>query len=270
MFNNDSQNNHKIEEKIMTEIKSGRVKLRSKYIFLAERLGLGSAIGLSIILAILFFNLTFFYLKATDNLQFLSFGRSGLYVFLESFPYLFVAVFIICLMAAGYFLTKSDFSYKKPLSYWGVGLVFFVMFAGSLLAFTDLSEKIEQEAYSTRPTGYLLRPFFEQNFRMRGHGVAGIITQAGDNYLMVQAPHGEQKINISEVDLKNLPTLISGQFVVVVGERRQADFWARDIRVVNEATLPMTRRGIIRRFGPRPFNAPMMPHFSPPGFEPLK
>ena len=65
-----------LEDKVMSEIKSGRVKLRSKYIFLAEKLGVGSVLVFTILLAVLF--LTFSSSQKQDI--FLLFFL-GLYIF---------------------------------------------------------------------------------------------------------------------------------------------------------------------------------------------
>jgi len=61
---------NELEKNVMDKIKTGRVKLRSRYVFLAEKLGLGSALALSFMLAALFFSLFLSYLKASDNLVF--------------------------------------------------------------------------------------------------------------------------------------------------------------------------------------------------------
>jgi hypothetical protein len=42
-------NDEKLENSIMGKIKSGQVKLKSKYVFLAEKLGLGTAFTLSVL-----------------------------------------------------------------------------------------------------------------------------------------------------------------------------------------------------------------------------
>jgi hypothetical protein len=97
----------KLENSIMGKIKSGQVKLKSKYIFWAEKLGLGTAFALTVILSILFFNLILFYLKETDNLKYLSFGKFGIFAFLESFPYLLVVVFIVLIVLAGCFIQEA-------------------------------------------------------------------------------------------------------------------------------------------------------------------
>ena len=64
-----------LETKIMKKIKDDKISFRSKYVFLAQKLGLGGGFALSLVLAILFLNLAFFTMKASGTLEFLSFGR---------------------------------------------------------------------------------------------------------------------------------------------------------------------------------------------------
>ncbi|GAI87207.1 unnamed protein product, partial [marine sediment metagenome] len=46
-----------LEAKVMKKIKDGKINFRSRYIFLAKKLGLGGGLTLSLILAALFLNL---------------------------------------------------------------------------------------------------------------------------------------------------------------------------------------------------------------------
>ena len=47
-------NMENLKKKIMGEIESGRVTVRSRYLFMAEKLGLGSAMVLTVVLGSLF------------------------------------------------------------------------------------------------------------------------------------------------------------------------------------------------------------------------
>jgi len=76
-----------LETKIMKKIKDEKINFRSKYVFLARKLGFGGGLALSLLLAILFLNLAFFTMKISGSLEFLSFGMIGILAFLESFPY---------------------------------------------------------------------------------------------------------------------------------------------------------------------------------------
>ncbi len=238
----------KLEDKIMSKIKNGQVKTRSKYFFLAEKFGLGSVFTLSIVLAALFFNLIFFYLKTTDNLKYLSFGSDGIYAFLESFPYLLVIAFILLIFLADYLLAKADFSYKKPFRYFVASLIMFVVAIGGVLACTEISEKIEEQAFSDLSPGHIFKPFLRRGIEARNSGVAGKISEIGENYLIIETPIRAQNVDTGNLEALNGQQFMIEQFIMVIGERKGDVFVARRIRIVDEEKMPMIKRGIQRRF----------------------
>jgi len=244
------ENNHQIEKRVMEKINSGRLKLRSKYIFLAEKLGLGSAFILSLLLAVLFFSLFLFYLKASDNLVYLTFGSRGLFAWLESFPYLMAITLTIFIIIASWIIKKSDLAFKKPFSYFIIGLLAFIMLAGTILAFTNISERIEQESLSSRPAGRFIRPFFEFGLPDRSRGLAGRIIEAGENYLIIQTPQASKKIDLSQLTTPLEQPLLPGMFVVILGQRQQNFFIAERIHLISENEMPIIRHGVRGRFGP--------------------
>ncbi|KKU25722.1 MAG: hypothetical protein UX39_C0021G0004 [Candidatus Magasanikbacteria bacterium GW2011_GWA2_46_17] len=248
--------NNELEKKVMSEITSGRIKLRSKYIFFAEKLGLGSAFVLSVLLAVLFFNLALFYLKASDNLSYLSFGSRGVLAFLGSFPYLLIVSMVVFIFLAGLLLKRSDVSYKKPFGYLALGLVGFIMLSGSVMAFSGIPERIERESYSQRPSGRIFRPFMRHGLGERRRGVAGRVVETGDGYINIQTPRSVVKVVLSA--LQNQPSEMpaTGKFVTAIGEKKGDVFMALNIRVMNERDLPMIRRGVHRRFGEVRFRRP--------------
>ena len=234
-------NDEKLENSIMGKIKSGQVKLKSKYVFLAEKLGLGTAFTLSVLLSILFFNLILFYLKETDNLKYLSFGKFGIFAFLESFPYLLVIVFIILIVLSGYLLTRSDVSYKKPFGCLAIGMIAIIMVLGGVLTYTNLGQNFEREA---RRGNESVRVFFKPLIDDRNNGVAGIVFEQGEDYLILQTPQG-----LRRVDTKDVSNIKKDQFVIAVGSGDKSSFKATRIRVVNKEDMPSVRRGIDFKFG---------------------
>lgn len=238
-----------IESKVMDEITSGRVKLRSRYIFLAEKLGLGSALALTILLAVLFFNLVLYYLKASDNIGYLSFGSNGLFAFLESFPYLLVVVFVFLILVAGYIFKKTNIAYKKPFGYMAIGLVLSVLLVGVVLTYTGIAEKIEEESYRGRPAGFLFRPFLKHGFDQRKFGVAGRVIELNKKNIVLQTPGGLIKIEtLSGEDLWK--KIAVNNFIIAIGEKREDVFVVQKLRVIDEDDLPMIKHGVRRRFGP--------------------
>lgn len=233
----------KLENSIMGKIKSGQVKLKSKYIFLAEKLGLGTAFALSVLLSILFFNLIFFYLKETDNLKYLSFGKFGIFAFLESFPYLLVVVFILLIILSGYLLTRSDVSYKKPFGYLAVGMVVLIMIFGGFLTYTNLGQNMEKQA---RMGNEPVRTFFKPLTDVRNNGIAGIVFEEGDGYLIIQTPQGLRRIETKNVE--NIPEIEKGQFIITVGNGGEFNFTATKIKIANKEDMPAINRGIDFKF----------------------
>ena len=241
----------KLENSIMGKIKAGQVKLRSKYVFLAEKLGLGTAFALSVILAVLFFSLILFYMKETDNLKYLSFGKFGVFAFLESFPYLLVVSFILLIVLSGYLMTKSDESYKKPFGYLAIGLVAVIVVFGGILTYTNIAQSIETEARkNSQPLGMFFNPFMRNGTEVRNRGVAGMVFEAGGNYLVLETPNGLRRVDLVSIDSSKLPQLKKGDFVIGVGSNRGEDFIAQDIRIIDKNDIPGVGRGIDYKFQP--------------------
>ncbi|MFA6547869.1 MAG: hypothetical protein WCT11_02910 [Candidatus Magasanikbacteria bacterium] len=240
---------NQIEKKVMAEIKSGRVQLRSKYIFLAEKLGLRSALVLTVLLAVLFFNLVLFYLKASDNLAYLSFGNSGVFAFLESFPYLLVVSLIVLGLLAGFIIKKIDFNYKKPFGYLAVGLVGFIIVGGIILAYTNVAENIEKDTFESRPGGFLFKPFLAHGLEARNRGIVGRIVEFGDGYITIQTPQALEKIILTDNSVLPPQPISPGMFVMAIGVRNGKDFTVSKLQIINPEEMPMIQRGVHRRFG---------------------
>lgn len=233
----------------MADINSGKVKLRSKYIFLAEKFGLGSAIILTILLAVLFFNLVLFYLRESDNLGYLSFGSRGLFAFLESFPYLLIVGLILLVLLAGFIMKKSGMNYKKPFGYLALALTIFIVLAGMVLAYTNIAQRIERESRGSHTVGRFFKPFFGQGSGERQLGIAGRIVEIAGLNIVIQTPRDTQLIDLS-LDTKDSPDdLEVGMFIMAVGVRTPEIFKAERIRVVDLSEMPMVQRGVHERFG---------------------
>jgi len=245
-----------LEQKIMSQIKTGKIKLRSKYIFLAEKLGLNSALVLTVILAVLFFSLVLFYIRATDNLEYLSFGKDGLLAFLESFPYLLVVSFILFLFLAGFIITKTNWSYKKPFKYFAVSLIVFVLIVGTVVAWTDISERIEEQAFGNHALGKFFRPFINRGIESRNRGMTGKIYEIDSDYLILETPRGFEKISLLKLlcpdkSINCQDQFEIGQFIIAIGKREDNIFIADKIQIASEERFPpMIRRGIHRQFSP--------------------
>ncbi|MFA5211170.1 MAG: hypothetical protein WC414_01530 [Patescibacteria group bacterium] len=238
-----SEEKRNLEKEIMEKIKSGKVSLRSKYIFLAEKLGFSSILIFSVILSILFLSLVLFYFKSTDNLIYLSFGSRGLFAFLESFPFLLVSCFIALIFLAGYLISKTEFAYKKSFGFITIIFVLNIFLFGALLAFTSMNHKLEYHFFNPNSDlGKKFKPFSQNIDNMRDHSIAGMILYVNYPEAIIQLPMFENEVivNLSACKKK---TLEKGDFVVFVGEKTgEYSFQAIDYRVVDDNELEMNRK----------------------------
>jgi len=97
-----------VKEKVMQAIKSKKVKMRSHLVFMAEKLGLESALAGAIIFGSLLVSILFYFLKKTGVLKFLSLGTPGLKIFLLTLPYDYIALFIFFVILAIYFANQIE------------------------------------------------------------------------------------------------------------------------------------------------------------------
>jgi hypothetical protein len=245
------ENTH-LEEKIMEKIKAGQVKLKSRYIFLAEKLGLGSAFILSVILAVLFFSLWLFYLQTSDNLIYLSFGSRGMLAWLESFPYLLVISFTIFVILSALLFRKSEVAYKKPFIYFLLILLGFIIVAGGVLAATDMINRFEKQEFG----GRMLRPLVGSGCACGNYGIAGRIIEVKGDWLALQTPEEIKKVSLANFDLTIKSNLGEGLFIVASGKDQDGYFLAKMIKIITNDEGEMTRHSVGKRFG-QDFHRPL-------------
>ncbi len=108
-------NSNKMEEKkqgvkddVMQAIRSKKIKMRSHLTFMAQKLGLESALAGAIIFGSLLVSVIFYFLKKTGALKFLSLGIPGLKIFLLTLPYDYIALFIFFVILAIYFANQIE------------------------------------------------------------------------------------------------------------------------------------------------------------------
>lgn len=238
-----------VEKEVMAKISSGQVKLRSKHIFLAERIGFGSVFILSILLAILFFNMLLFYLRASDNIKYLSFGSFGMFAYLETFPYQIVITLICFVFLAAFLLKKIEFAYKRSLGLFSLGLVAFISVAGVILTLTTINEIIERATFAENSHVLFFRPLLRGGLENRQSGVAGRIIYVEPQDITIQTPRDQRQVDIRKINQETKDLLVPGLFVLCVGNQKRDIFEASALKIMDPDEMPMIKRGIHRRFG---------------------
>jgi len=240
--------NNNLKRNVLKQIKAGKVKLRSRYVFLAEKIALGSTFVLSVLLATLSFSLALFYLKSTDSLVYLSFGRGGLYAFLESFPYWLIITFVFLVAFLGFILRKTDFSYKKSFGVLVLSILVFVVFNGTVIAYSNVSEKIDRKINNGDVVGSIFRPFINKPFKIKNNGIVGRVVEIKEDKMRLEMPYGSEDVLLSSCI--NCDTKINeGDFIVGIGKRTSKGFVVLEARVINPDRMPILRKRTNSRFG---------------------
>lgn len=215
-----------LEAKVMKRIKDEKISFRSKYIFLAKKLGLGGGLILSLVLAILFFNLTFFTMKVSGNLEFLSFGRMGILAFLESFPYHWILIGLAFFLVSSTILSRYDISYKKPFKVILPVLIVLILIAGIVLAISGLNEVIEEKVVRNRTP--ILCFLYRRMEALCKNGLVGEITEIRSSGLLIETGEGRRVfVELTEDTLlpeRSDPKI--GERICVVGKWDKENFRA--------------------------------------------
>lgn len=238
------------EENIMNQIRSGKVKLRSRYLFLVEKVGTVGGFIFSLFFSIFLINLVLYYLKATGSLEYLSFGSSGVLAFLESFPSILLILGIIFTFATGYFMAKNDISYKQPFVYMVFGLIVLIIFSSSVLASTGFNEKLEEVSQAENAASSVLRPFFNREIDSRDFGIIGriikiekesiVLRTINDTVLLV--PDKVKKNAVEDFSKLNAEY---GDFVTAVGKMIEGEFKVLNIKKIDKNKIPLIRNRLL-------------------------
>lgn len=224
-------NMNNLEKKIMGEIASGRVTVRSRYLFIAEKLGLGSAMALTAFLGSLLFAILLWYMKDAETLSYLSFGSDGLLAFWESLPYGLLVSAIIAFLLAGYLVKKSGWVYKVPFGIFVISAIALLSIIGLGLTFTNLPRKIGMEEFET--TKPIFRPILPAN-KTGKSSLIGKITVWEDPSGILATPHGPRPIDAHFVPAIERAHITPGLILMVIGKPEDDVFVARHLRIVPE------------------------------------
>lgn len=238
------------EENIMKQIRNGKFNLRSKYLFLAEKIGSICGFVLFLFLSIFFINLIFYFLKTADILEYLNFGSSGLPAFLESFPSFFLLGGIMSIFATGYFIAKNDISYKQPFIYIVFALIIVVVSSGEVMASSGINDKLEQFSQKNGRVSFLLRPIFNREIKNKNRGIAGAIVEINDDSLILKTINGSVVLVPDKVKVNALKSFLDlkfqeGDMVVAIGKMIKGEFNVLDIKSVDKNKAPLIRKRIV-------------------------
>ncbi|MDD5221074.1 MAG: hypothetical protein PHV47_00455 [Candidatus Pacebacteria bacterium] len=203
--------NNSIKENILADIKSGKEKMRSKYIFyLISVFWIISSVILLVSLMFLISFLIFSGQKSELNLLW-QFGISGFINLILSLPWLIISGCILVFLLLHQLLRDKSILYKRPIIYTLLILLFFIIGSGTIMAKTSMHENIINLAQEKNFPE--VSKIYQKYIYRKARGIyVGRISQVGEGEIVVRDNKGHKTtVNLnkeSKNELKNNDTVI--------------------------------------------------------------
>lgn len=222
-----------ISKKINERLKENKVKMRSKWFFVAEKLGLESSFVLSALLAIIFISLAFYVMQQNGVFEFAEFGPGGWRIILENIPYDLVALAVIFFLIANYIIKQFDFSYKHPFYLFSCGSLLVIGF----LAFAVFWTGVGQAVFNNPPPK--LASFYQKKITYSPKGqkaVIGRVVGSGSNVIVLQTPQNKIiRIHLKKpIESPFEQSFSQGQIIKIIGQKEGDQFKAQLIRLLKK------------------------------------
>jgi hypothetical protein len=222
-----------LSNKIKNKIASDKIKMRSKWYFVAEKIGLEGGLFLSILFGIVLICLMLYIMEENGVFEFIEFGFKSWPIILDNVQYDLVLIAVILFIVANIIIKQFDFSYRKPFYIFSCGAIVVVLFAGTFLTFSGASRTLISKLANTE----LVKNIITDRITKEPTGdkaIVGKIIKVGSDKIYVLAPDGKiseikmaQKIE-RPLDMK----YDAGQLVKIIVEKSGQSFGAKFIRIV--------------------------------------
>lgn len=132
-----------IKNEIMSEIRSGKLSMRSRWIYLAQKIGLESGFALTLLVLVFFTNLFLYYIRANNLFTSIHDGSSFLQELLHSLPYDLILLIILLFLLLNFIIKKFKFSYKSPFIIISLMLTGIVIFGAIMLFISNFNGNLQ-------------------------------------------------------------------------------------------------------------------------------
>ncbi len=239
MENNNEQ--HNVKDKILNEIKEGKIKMKSKTYFMVRTVLF--TLGITVLLLFLIYVASFivFSLRISGIWFLPIFGFHGVRILFGSLPWLLILLAAILIIALEVFAERISFVYKRPTVYSLLAIIAIVLIIGLAIGFSPFHTRLFGNAREGGLPfiGQFYRGFGAPRFHNFHNGSVSEITTDG---FPITTPNGETLRVIADDAMK--AGLKGGDFVIVIGERTENTIRATVLREIDEDTnfFPAHRR----------------------------
>ena len=229
-----------LSKAIMDKIKSGGIKMKSRWIFYAQNLGIRSGLVLVIIALSLLINIFLYILQQNHALEFLDFGVAGLNIVLSNIPYDLTLLILIFGVASNVVLKKIEIENKKYFFFISVIVIAISTACGIIVFSTGINDTISEKIAKEKERIPVVDRFYEQKrFELDPqNSLIGQVVQ----FKVIQEPfvvvtnNGELVTVLYNTKLivpGGVNSFDIGQIIKAIGQREQNNFKAEQIKLIS-------------------------------------
>jgi len=231
----NNQEQQSIKESVLSKVKKGEVKMRSKSYFILRTI----LIALSIITVILFtlYIISFitFSLRARGTWFLPGFGFPGIRILFTSLPWLLILIALLSILVLEILIRRFSFSYRRPILYSMLAIIILVLLGSFVIGKTQFHSGLFLRAREGRlpVMGRFYQRYGIGKSRNMHHGVVSEITDEG---FKIEKPDGQilTIIITPSTRFPNSQDIKENDTVVVLGEQDNSTVSASDIRKVGD------------------------------------
>jgi hypothetical protein len=216
-----------LEGKILKTIETKHLKMRPRWEFVAEKIGLESALILTLLVISTLFSLLFLYSKANEIHRLLEFGTDGWWYVFVSFPYEIFLIITTLIFLLNMIARKLEFSYKIRPAVW-YGSMFILFIAVTLIAeiIGAHNALYDYEENNELP---LLKPYFSRLHNITDQSIEGDVLETNNDGFIIHLEINHQPtttiIHRSAISCGHTClTIKRGDRVRVIGKPSQEKF----------------------------------------------
>lgn len=123
----------KLKDEIMSQIKDGKLSMKARWIYVAQKIGLRSGLTLTLLVSAFLINLFLFYIKANELWPSLHMGDSFSQRLFHNLPYPLFFLMLLSFVVLNFLIKKTDIFYKIPKSVMIALIILLLFFIATIL-----------------------------------------------------------------------------------------------------------------------------------------
>lgn len=222
-----------ISKNIKEQISQNHIKMRSKWFFIVEKLGLESGFLFSLLLGLAILCFVLYIMEQNGAFEFTEFGVQGLPVIFDNIPYDLVVAAIVLFALANYIIKQFDFSYRKPFYLFSCSALILISAVGIIMFWTGVNH-LMMEKLASAPIVKNIASKKITNSPQGEKAIIGRIVKVGSGVVTLQTVDGKQLgIVINQKIERPLDVrFIPGQVIKIIGSKEGEKFKAKFISII--------------------------------------